>query len=76
MLSSWGDLPVSLQSIGHGQLSGKYFSPCGGPPDARMNLFRGKYSEGQFRYNLSNASIKSATLEYIDIADILFHLQL
>ncbi|KAF5180746.1 Voltage-gated potassium channel subunit beta-1 [Thalictrum thalictroides] len=60
---------LAYSPLAMGILSGKYFSRCGGPPDSRMNLFRGKYSEGESRYNLSNVTIKSATLEYIYIAE-------
>uniref|UniRef100_A0A7N0TSG2 NADP-dependent oxidoreductase domain-containing protein n=1 Tax=Kalanchoe fedtschenkoi TaxID=63787 RepID=A0A7N0TSG2_KALFE len=51
-----------------GILSGKYFSPDKGPKDARLNLFRGRYSEGESRYSLSNRIIEEATKGYIDIA--------
>jgi hypothetical protein len=44
-----------------GILSGKYYSSDdGGPPDARMNLFKGRYSEGESRYNLQNPKMKAA----------------
>lgn len=52
-----------------GILSGKYFWPDGGPSDARLNLFKGRYSEGESRYNLSNNIIKAATMEYLYIAE-------
>ncbi|XP_077240591.1 uncharacterized protein LOC143881418 isoform X2 [Tasmannia lanceolata] len=59
---------LAYSPMAMGLLSGKYFS-CGGPPDARMNLFRGKYSEGESRYDLSNAIIKAAAKEYLNIAE-------
>ncbi|XP_068643753.1 uncharacterized protein [Aristolochia californica] len=59
---------LAYSPLAMGLLTGKYFSLDGGPPDGRMNLFRGKYSEGESRYNLSNATIRAATMEYIDIA--------
>ncbi|MFS7917933.1 hypothetical protein Hanom_Chr03g00195011 [Helianthus anomalus] len=43
-----------------GLLSGKYLLPDGGAADARLNLFRGRYSEGESRYNLSNPTIREA----------------
>nr|GMD22121.1 protein tas-like isoform X2 [Ipomoea batatas] len=52
-----------------GILSGKYFSPDGGPDDARLNLFRGRYVEGESRYNLSKARIRQAAISYCEIAD-------
>ncbi|PON78470.1 Niemann-Pick C type protein [Trema orientale] len=59
---------LAYSPLAMGILSGKYFLPDGGPGDARMNMFRGKYSEGESRYNLSNKIIKAATMEYLDIA--------
>ncbi|XP_043718584.1 protein tas-like isoform X5 [Telopea speciosissima] len=60
---------LAYSPLAMGILSGKYFSPDGGPVDARMNLFRGKYAEGESRYNLSNSRIKAATKAYLDIAE-------
>ncbi|RDX85910.1 Mediator of RNA polymerase II transcription subunit 27, partial [Mucuna pruriens] len=51
-----------------GILSGKYFFPGGGPTDVRLNHFKGKYSEGESRYNLSNKVTMTATVEYLNIA--------
>uniref|UniRef100_A0A0R0JWL7 NADP-dependent oxidoreductase domain-containing protein n=1 Tax=Glycine max TaxID=3847 RepID=A0A0R0JWL7_SOYBN len=53
---------LAYSPLAMGILSGKYFSPGGGPTDARLNLFKGKYSEGESRYNLSNKIIKAATV--------------
>ncbi|CAN6558587.1 unnamed protein product [Malus baccata var. baccata] len=60
---------LAYSPLAMGILSGKYFSPDGGPPDARLNVFRGKYSEGESRYNLSNHIIRAAAMEYIKIAE-------
>ncbi|PON66254.1 Aldo/keto reductase/potassium channel subunit beta [Parasponia andersonii] len=59
---------LAYSPLAMGILSGKYFLRDGGPGDARMNMFRGKYSEGESRYNLSNKIIKAATMEYLGIA--------
>ncbi|XP_020425986.1 uncharacterized protein LOC18767342 isoform X2 [Prunus persica] len=59
---------LAYSPLAMGILSGKYFLPDGGPADARLNLFRGKYSEGESRYNLSDHIIRAAAMEYIDIA--------
>ncbi|KAI4301323.1 hypothetical protein L6164_034611 [Bauhinia variegata] len=59
---------LAYSPLAMGILSGKYFSPDGGPTDARLNLFKGRYSEGESRYNLSNNIIKAATREYLNIA--------
>ncbi|XP_020216103.1 uncharacterized protein LOC109799863 isoform X2 [Cajanus cajan] len=59
---------LAYSPLAMGILSGKYFSADGGPTNARLNLFKGKYSEGESRYNLSNKVIKAATMEYLNIA--------
>ncbi|XXG54290.1 hypothetical protein AAC387_Pa03g2212 [Persea americana] len=60
---------LAYSPLAMGILSGKYFLRGGGPPDARMNLFKGRYSEGESRYNLSNATVKSAAKAYLEIAE-------
>jgi len=51
-----------------GMLSGKYFAADGGPPDARLNLFKGRYEEGESRYSLSKKNIAVAIKHlYLDI---------
>ncbi|XP_050236143.1 uncharacterized protein LOC126686152 [Mercurialis annua] len=59
---------LAYSPLAMGILSGKYFAPDGGPADGRLNLFRGRYSEAESRYNLSNKMIKAATMEYLGIA--------
>lgn len=60
---------LAYSPLAMGLLSGKYLSPDGGADDARLNLFRGRYSEGESRYNLSNPTIREATKEYLSIAE-------
>nr|XP_027097622.1 uncharacterized protein LOC113717140 isoform X3 [Coffea arabica] len=60
---------LAYSPLAMGILSGKYFSLDKGPPDARFNLFRGRYAEGESRYNLSKTSIKAATESYLEIAE-------
>lgn len=59
---------LAYSPLAMGILSGKYFAADGGPVDARLNVFKGIYSEGESRYNLSNNIIKAAALEYLAIA--------
>ncbi|WCJ21443.1 Voltage-gated potassium channel subunit beta-1 [Euphorbia peplus] len=59
---------LAYSPLAMGILSGKYFAADGGPPAARLNLFKGRYSEGESRYNLSNNMIKTATMGYLEIA--------
>uniref|UniRef100_A0A7C8ZDC8 NADP-dependent oxidoreductase domain-containing protein n=2 Tax=Opuntia streptacantha TaxID=393608 RepID=A0A7C8ZDC8_OPUST len=60
---------LAYSPLAMGILSGKYLANDGGPPYARLNCFRGRYSEGESRYNLSKAATKAATKEYIRIAE-------
>ncbi|KAL3517511.1 hypothetical protein ACH5RR_020100 [Cinchona calisaya] len=60
---------LAYSPLAMGILSGKYFSNDKGPADARLNLFRGRYAEGESRYNLSRTNIKEATKLYIEIAE-------
>ncbi|XP_040259318.2 uncharacterized protein [Aegilops tauschii subsp. strangulata] len=56
---------LAYSPMAMGILSGKYHSSDdSGPPDARMNLFKGRYSEGESRYNLQNPKLESAVKEY------------
>lgn len=56
---------LAYSPMAMGILSGKYHSPDdSGPPDARMNLFKGRYSEGESRYNLQNLKLESGVKEY------------
>ncbi|XP_020575907.1 uncharacterized protein LOC110021618 isoform X7 [Phalaenopsis equestris] len=59
---------LAYSPMAMGILSGKYFSTDAGPNDARFNIYKGKYSEGESRYNLSNPILKAAVHEYIVIA--------
>ncbi|XP_073303510.1 uncharacterized protein [Primulina huaijiensis] len=58
---------LAYSPLAMGILSGKYLSLDGGPDDA-LNLFRGRYAEGESRYSLSNSTIKKATDLYVKIA--------
>ncbi|XP_030532799.2 protein tas-like isoform X2 [Rhodamnia argentea] len=60
---------LAYSPLAMGILSGKYFLPDGGPLDARLNLFKGRYSEGESRYNLSNSIVTAAVMGYLKIAD-------
>ncbi|XP_076899842.1 uncharacterized protein LOC143553825 [Bidens hawaiensis] len=60
---------LAYSPLAMGLLSGKYLLPDGGAADARLNLFRGRYSEGESRYNLSNPIVREAIKAYISIAE-------
>ncbi|KAL0418792.1 UNVERIFIED_CONTAM: protein tas [Sesamum radiatum] len=59
---------LAYSPLAMGILSGKYLSLAGGPADGRLNLFKGRYAEGESRYNLSNVIIRKATELYFSIA--------
>lgn len=59
---------LAYSPLAMGILSGKYLSLDGGSAHARLNLFRGRYAEGESRYSLSNSTIKKATGLYVNIA--------
>ncbi|KAK3007903.1 hypothetical protein RJ639_013048 [Escallonia herrerae] len=59
---------LAYSPLAMGILSGKYLAPDKGPADARLNLFKGRYSEGESRYDLLNAFIGKATKAYLEIA--------
>ncbi|KAK1426702.1 hypothetical protein QVD17_15381 [Tagetes erecta] len=60
---------LAYSPLAMGVLSGKYLLPDGGADDARLNLFKGRYSEGESRYRLSNPTVREATKAYISIAE-------
>lgn len=60
---------LAYSPLAMGILSGKYFAEDGGPSDARLNLFKGRYREGESRYNLSNSNALYAAKSYLEIAD-------
>lgn len=60
---------LAYSPLAMGILSGKYLSSDGGPSDGRLNLFRGRYAEGESRYNLSKITIENAVQEYLSIAE-------
>ncbi|XP_025815008.1 uncharacterized protein LOC112892051 isoform X2 [Panicum hallii] len=60
---------LAYSPMAMGILSGKYHSSDdSGPPEARMNLFKGRYSEGESRYKLQSPEVKLAVKEYTQIA--------
>ncbi|KAG0482885.1 hypothetical protein HPP92_010969, partial [Vanilla planifolia] len=59
---------LAYSPMAMGILSGKYLSADAGPKEARFNMFKGKYSEGESRYNLTNPFMKAAVQDYVGIA--------
>ncbi|XP_047327131.1 protein tas-like [Impatiens glandulifera] len=59
---------LAYSPLAMGILSGKYLLSDGAPSDARFNLFKGRYREGESRYNLSSTKVKEATKAYLAVA--------
>lgn len=59
---------LAYSPIAMGMLSGKYLAADGGPPDARLNLFKGRYEEGESRYSLCKRNVIVAIKEYLHVA--------
>ncbi|XP_059069894.1 uncharacterized protein LOC131053546 isoform X10 [Cryptomeria japonica] len=59
---------LAYSPLAMGLLSGKYFAADGGPVDARFNVFKGRYAEGESRYSLSKNSVIAAIKGYLQIA--------
>ncbi|KAH7316214.1 hypothetical protein KP509_21G083100 [Ceratopteris richardii] len=59
---------LAYSPLAMGLLSGKYCRSDGGPSDARLNLYKGKYAEAEGRYNLSKPNVLPAVEAYFDIA--------
>lgn len=60
---------LAYSPLAMGILSGKYFAKDGGPSDGRLNLFKGRYKEGESRYNLSKSNVLYAAKSYLEIAN-------
>ncbi|MCO5581324.1 hypothetical protein L7F22_035204 [Adiantum nelumboides] len=59
---------LAYSPLAMGLLSGKYCGKDGGPSNARLNLYRGQYSEAECRYNLSKPNVMPAVKAYVEIA--------
>lgn len=59
---------LAYSPLAMGILSGKYFAEDGGPSNARLNLFKGRYKEGESRYDLSKSNVLYAAKSYVEIA--------
>lgn len=50
-----------------GLLTGKYLAKDGGPKEARLNKYKGRYAEAESRYGL-RPNVAAATRAYADLA--------
>lgn len=58
---------LAYSPLAMGLLTGKYLAPDGGPPSARLNLYRGRYAEAESRYG-PKPNVREAAAAYVDLA--------
>lgn len=58
---------LAYSPLAMGLLTGKYLSPDGGPPHARLNKYRGRYAEAESRYG-PKPNVRNAVAAYVKLA--------
>jgi len=58
---------LAYSPLAMGLLTGKYLPPDGGPPDARLNKYKGRYAEAESRYG-PKPNVQEAVQAYVDVA--------
>lgn len=58
---------LAYSPLAMGLLTGKYLAADGGPPEARLNKYRGRYAEAESRYG-PKPNVLEATQAYADLA--------
>eukprot|EP00897_Mesotaenium_endlicherianum_P004719 jgi/Mesen1/4275/ME000022S03564 len=59
---------LAYSPLAMGLLTGKYYMPGEGGPEARLNKYRGRYAEAEGRYPVENPHVKAAVCAYVDLA--------
>lgn len=60
---------VAYSPLAMGLLSGKYSASAGGAgPNARLNLYSGRYAEAEGRYSTQRPNVSAAVDAYVDLA--------
>jgi len=59
---------LAYSPLAMGLLSGKYLDAQGGPPDARLNKYKGCYGEAESRYCPHKPSVRQAVASYTELA--------
>lgn len=58
---------LAYSPLAMGLLTGKYLDPGGGPPEARLNKYKGRYAEAESRYG-PKPNVREAVAGYVAIA--------
>ncbi|KAL6754151.1 NADP-dependent oxidoreductase domain-containing protein [Haematococcus lacustris] len=58
---------LAYSPLAMGLLTGKYLDPGGGPPEARLNKYRGRYAEAESRYG-PRPNVAAAVAAYCQLA--------
>lgn len=58
---------LAYSPLAMGLLTGKYLGDNGGPPEARLNKYKGRYAEAESRYG-PKPNVKEAVGAYVDLA--------
>ena len=58
---------LAYSPLAMGLLTGKYLDPRGGPPNARLNKYKGRYAEAESRYG-AKPNVRAAVEEYEAVA--------
>jgi hypothetical protein len=60
-------IQCSIQNLGSTTVQGKYLAKDGGPKEARLNKYKGRYAEAESRYGL-RPNVVAAVQAYVDLA--------
>lgn len=58
---------LAYSPLAMGLLTGKYLAPGGGPPESRLNKYKGRYAEAESRYGPKQNVVEAVT-EYVKLA--------
>lgn len=67
MCSILCSIQCSIQNLGITNVQGKYLAKDGGPKEARLNKYKGRYAEAESRYGL-RPNVVAAIQAYVDLA--------
>jgi len=59
--------PISVYTLALANVQGKYLAEDGGPQEARLNKYKGRYAEAESRYG-ARPNVVAAVQAYVDLA--------